>query len=32
MAPGGILTIEITDDGIMMTGPAENVFKGEIAV
>lgn len=32
MAPGGILTIEITEDGIMMTGPAENVFKGEIAV
>ncbi|WP_346885336.1 diaminopimelate epimerase [Clostridium sp. UBA4395] len=32
MAPGGILTIEITEGGIMMTGPAENVFKGEIAV
>ncbi|WP_346847935.1 diaminopimelate epimerase [Clostridium sp. UBA871] len=32
MAPGGILTIEITEEGIMMTGPAENVFKGEIAV
>ncbi len=32
IAPGGILTIEITEDGIMMTGPAENVFKGEIAV
>jgi diaminopimelate epimerase len=28
--PGGELTIEITNSGIMMTGPAEAVFKGEI--
>lgn len=32
IAPGGILTIEITDNGIMMTGPAENVFNGEIEI
>jgi diaminopimelate epimerase len=32
IAPGGILTIEITEEGVMMTGPAENVFKGEIEV
>lgn len=32
IAPGGILTIEITDKGIMMTGPAENVFNGEIEI
>ncbi|MBS5823208.1 MAG: diaminopimelate epimerase [Clostridium argentinense] len=28
--PGGELTVEITNDGIMMTGPAKVVFKGEI--
>ena len=28
--PGGMLTIEITPEGIMMTGSAEVVFKGEI--
>jgi diaminopimelate epimerase len=27
--PGGKLTIEIKDEGIMMTGPAVNVFHGE---
>jgi diaminopimelate epimerase len=27
--PGGKLTIEIKDEGIMMTGPAVNVFEGE---
>ncbi|GAA0767436.1 diaminopimelate epimerase [Clostridium subterminale] len=32
IAPGGILIVEITEDGIMMTGPAENVFKGEIEI
>ncbi|MEW9093678.1 MAG: diaminopimelate epimerase [Clostridiaceae bacterium] len=28
--PGGVLFIEITSDGIMMTGPAEIIYKGEI--
>lgn len=32
IVPGGILTVEITDGGIMMTGPAENVFSGEIEI
>lgn len=32
IAPGGILIVEITEEGVMMTGPAENVFKGEIEV
>ena len=32
IAPGGVLNIEITQDGVMMTGPAENVFKGEIEI
>lgn len=29
-APGGILKIDIEEQGVMMTGPAENVFKGTI--
>ena len=27
--PGGTLFIEITEDGIMMTGPAVTVYEGE---
>lgn len=27
--PGGVLNIEVTDKGIMMTGPAVTVFEGE---
>jgi diaminopimelate epimerase len=32
IVPGGILTVEITDGVIMMTGPAENVFSGEMEI
>lgn len=31
-APGGLLKVEVCENGIIMTGPAENVFKGEINV
>lgn len=30
--PGGELLIEITEEGIFMTGPAEEVFRGEIDI
>ena len=30
VAPGGTLYIEIEDSGVMMTGPAKNVFNGSI--
>ena len=32
IAPGGTLFIEIEEQGVMMTGPAKNVFKGSIEV
>ncbi|MEG0132637.1 MAG: diaminopimelate epimerase [Clostridium sp.] len=32
IVPGGILKIEITEDGVMMTGDAVNVFRGEINI
>lgn len=32
VAPGGTLFIEIEEQGVMMTGPARNVFKGSIEV
>lgn len=31
-APGGILKVEIKEEGIIMTGPAENVFQGQINI
>lgn len=30
--PGGVLNIEITQNGVLMTGPAEIVFTGEINI
>jgi diaminopimelate epimerase len=30
IVPGGELFIEITDNGVLMTGPAEIVYTGEI--
>lgn len=32
IAPGGILKVELEDEGVMMTGPAVNVFKGQIKI
>ncbi|MCY6370337.1 diaminopimelate epimerase [Clostridium ganghwense] len=32
IVPGGELLIQITDDGVLMTGPAEIVFNGEILI
>ncbi|MEG0306312.1 MAG: diaminopimelate epimerase [Clostridium sp.] len=32
IVPGGILKIEITEGGVMMTGDAVNVFRGEINI
>ena len=32
IAPGGVLEVDITEDGVMMTGPAVNVFEGLISV
>ena len=32
IAPGGILKVDIEEDGVMMTGPAMNVFEGEITI
>lgn len=32
IAPGGTLKVEIKEEGVIMTGPAENVFKGEINI
>lgn len=32
IAPGGILKVDIEGTGVMMTGPAENVFEGKITI
>ena len=32
IAPGGVLFIELESEGVMMTGPARNVFKGTIDI
>lgn len=32
VVPGGELVVELTDKGVLMTGPAKTVFKGEIDI
>jgi diaminopimelate epimerase len=29
---GGTLTIRVTDEGILMTGPAETAYEGDVEV
>ena len=32
MVPGGKIVVEVMEDGVYMTGPAETVFKGELQI